>query len=245
MSEKPTLLTSDIHLGAVPRDTENAFQRWLEWSATEASHVILNGDVFDFWFEYRSAIPRGHTRVLGTIAAIVDSGVPVTMMGGNHDWWGGDYLESEIGVEFLRDPVKRDFAGFHTLLAHGDGVGVGDLGYRFLKLILRGRLTIAAFRLLHPDVGAWVARRVSRTEHRLDDSTNEADSRGDYVGEWGRAQLTEDPSLDLVVLGHTHDPVIQEVEPGRWYVNAGDWVCNRTYLRLDRGENPALLSWDR
>jgi UDP-2,3-diacylglucosamine hydrolase len=245
MPEKPILLTSDVHLGVVPRDTEDAFRRWLDWSATEASQVVLNGDIFDFWFEYRSAVPRGHTRVLGAIAAVVDSGVPVTMMGGNHDWWGGDYLRSEIGVEFLTDPVKRHYAGLHTLLAHGDGVGAGDLGYRLLKLVLRGRLTIAAFRLLHPDIGAWIARRVSQTDQRLHVSPDEDHSRVDHVGKWGRAQLADDPSLDLVVLGHTHTPLIDEVEPGRWYVNAGDWVANRTYLRLSRDAPPTLLDWDR
>lgn len=242
MPEKPILITSDIHLGVVPRDTEDAFRRWLEWSATEASRVILNGDVFDFWFEYRSGIPPGHTRVLGALAAVVDSGVPITMMGGNHDWWGGDYLRSEIGVEFLTDPVRRDFAGFHTLLAHGDGVGVGDLGYEILKRFLRGRLTVAAFRLLHPSVGGWLAGKVSQTEHRLDSSYVDQ-SRMDYVREWGRAQLMQDPKLDLVVLGHTHQPIIEEVEPGRWYVNAGDWVVNRSYLKLTTGEPPALLDW--
>jgi len=244
MSEKPILLTSDVHLGVVPSETEASFCRWLSWAATEGREIVLNGDVFDFWFEYRSAIPRGHSRVLGTLADIVDAGIPVTMMGGNHDWWGGDYLTAEIGVEFLRDPTTRSYAGFRTLLAHGDGLGSGDLGYRLLRLVLRGRLTIGAFRWLHPDLGARVATLVSQTEHRAEGPTADQRRRNDRLREWAHDELRADPELDLVVLGHTHVPVCEEVSPGQWYANAGDWVQHRSYLRLEQGVEPRVLEWE-
>jgi len=243
MPEQPTLLTSDVHLGSVPPETEDAFCRWLAWAATAGREIVLNGDVFDFWFEFRTGVPKGHERVLGTLKEVVSSGVPVTMMGGNHDWWGGDYLTGEIGVEFLHDPVVRSYSGFRTLLAHGDGVGAGDLGYRLLKLVLRGRLTIGAFRLLSPELGAWIARRVSQTEHRTGGPTPDERRRGERLRDWARQQLLDDPGLDLIVLGHTHVPVLDEVAPGRWYVNAGDWVSHRSYLRLEEGSSPVLEEW--
>jgi UDP-2,3-diacylglucosamine hydrolase len=244
MSKKPIYLTSDVHLGVVPEETERSFVRWLEHAAARASGIVINGDLFDFWFEYRAAIPRGHTRVLGAMASIVDSGVPLTLMGGNHDWWGGDYLTQEVGVRFLSDPTVLDLCGHRTLLAHGDGIGVGDLGYRLLKLVLRGRLTVWAFGRLHPDAGAWLARRVSQTEHRLGGPTEHEKSRSRNLAEWAHTQLAENRQLDLVVLGHTHVPALEEVEPGRWYANAGDWLNHRTYLVLGKGAPPKMEIWE-
>ena len=243
MSEKPIHLASDIHLGVVPRETEDAFQGWLEHTGTAASQLILNGDLFDFWFEYRSAVPRGHTRVLGALARLVDAGVPVTLMGGNHDWWGGSFLTDEIGVTFLRDPVLLDLAGFRTFLAHGDGLGRGDLGYRILRTVLRSQITRWSFRWLHPDVGAAVAGRVSQTEHRLTGPSERERTRALVLQEWGRQKLKDEPDLDLVILGHTHIPTLEEVEPRRYYVNAGDWIHHRSYLVLHKGEPPMLREW--
>jgi len=243
MSEKPIHLASDIHLGIVPHETEDAFLRWLEHTGDSASQLILNGDLFDFWFEYRSAVPRGHTRVLGALARLVDGGLPVTLMGGNHDWWGGSFLTDEIGVTFLQDPVVLDLAGFRTFLAHGDGLGRGDLGYRMLRMVLRSRLTRWSFRWLHPDIGAAVAGRVSQTEHRFTGPTDSERERAGALQEWGRRKLEKEPDLDLVVVGHTHIPIIEEVGPGRYYVNAGDWVHHRSYLVLRSGEPPKLHEW--
>jgi len=240
MSSGPVLIASDAHLGAVPPENARAFVRWLEQTAADASLVILNGDVFDFWFEYRSAIPRGHTRVLGALTALVDAGVPVWFMGGNHDWWGGSFLRNEIGLRVLHDPVVEDLAGYRTFLAHGDGLGKGDLGYRALRWMLRSRLTVGAFRLLHPDVGAWIARAVSQTEHRGGGPSAAERARADVLEAWALEHLDAHPDVDLVVLGHTHVPVLRPVAEGRWYANAGDWVNHRSWLELSPGRPPCL-----
>jgi len=171
MTTKPVYLASDVHFGSVPAEQEAAFLAWLDAAAAAASRIVLNGDLFDFWFEYRTGIPRGYDHVLGALRAVVGSGVPVTLMGGNHDWWGGRYLREEVGVEFLQDPVVRSYAGLTTFLAHGDGLGKGDLGYRALRLLLRGRLTRLAFSLLTPELGGRIAGRVSKTEHRRGEPT--------------------------------------------------------------------------
>ena len=245
MSPKPIYLASDVHLGAVNAERELAFVRWLGHARDAASEVILNGDLFDFWFEYRAAIPRGHTRVLGALATLVDAGVPVRFMGGNHDWWGGSYLEDEIGLTLYRDPVVLELAGFRTFLAHGDGLGRGDLGYRFLRLVLRGRPTRWAFRWLHPYLGALVARRVSFTADRAGQPSEDEKRRARILEGWALEKLASAPDLDLVVLGHTHIPRLLEVGQGRYYVNAGDWVNHRSYLLLREGESPRLEEWTR
>ena len=244
VSKNPVYLTSDAHLGALPPDREEAFLSWLEHAGDVASRIVINGDLFDFWFEYGSVIPRGFTRVLGILRSIVDSGVPVLLMGGNHDWWGGSYLRDEVGIEFHQDPLVLDLAGRRTFLAHGDGLGRGDLGYRFLRLVLRGRLTRWAFRWLHPDVGAWVARTVSMTEHREGGPSQADKARSDILHQWAREKLEKEPSLELVVLGHTHVPILDEVGEGRFYLNAGDWLHHRSYAVLEEGEPPRLKSWE-
>jgi UDP-2,3-diacylglucosamine hydrolase len=243
MPEKPVYLASDVHLGASPRAMEAAFLDWLAQVPRLASRLVLNGDLFDFWFEYRRGVPRGHERVLGLLRASVEAGVPVTLMGGNHDWWGGRYLREEVGLEFLQDPVVRVYAGKTTFLAHGDGLGRGDLAYRALRLLLRGRLPRWAFAQLGPDVGGLVARHVSSTDERWGEPTRDDRVRAAALAAWARAKLDACPQLDLVVLGHTHIPQLTEVSPGRWYLNPGDWVVNKSYAVLAEGEPPRLLTW--
>lgn len=244
MPEKPVYLASDIHLGAIPPAMEAAFLAWLAHVPEAASRLVLNGDLFDFWFEYHGGVvPRGHEFALRALRAIVDAGVPVTLMGGNHDWWGGRYLREDIGVEFLQDPVVRVYAGKTTFLAHGDGLGRGDLGYRGLRLLLRGRLTRWAFARLGPDLGGLMARGLSHTDRRWGEPTRDDRARAAALAAWASAKLDACPDLDLVVLGHTHIPQLTEVAPGRWYLNAGDWVVHGSYAVLAEGVPPELLTW--
>jgi UDP-2,3-diacylglucosamine hydrolase len=176
----------------------------------------------------------------------VDSGIRVDFVGGNHDWWGGSYLEEEVGVQFHRQPVRLEVAGARALVAHGDGLGPGDRGYRVLSSVLRNRLTCWAFRWVHPDLGARVARFVSRTDRRpsvVEDGSPALALRAPILERWAREELLADPELDLVLLGHTHTPVKREVAPGRFYLNSGDWLHHRTFLELREGSAPQLLTW--
>ena len=245
MSKRPIFLSGDVHLGAVPPETVKAFLSWLNHCGQEASRVVLNGDLFDFWFEYKSVIPRGHSRVLGALAALVDAGIPVLLVGGNHDWWGGSFLRDELGVEFTREPMILDLHGRKTFIAHGDGLGSGDFGYKALRLLLRGAPTRFAFRWLHPDLGAGVARRVSKTEEKTADSLDKLHARSRFVEEWAEAKLRQSADLDLVVLGHTHLPLLREVDPGRYYLNAGDWVIHKSFAILPEDEPPQLCDWQK
>lgn len=242
MEKAPVYLASDVHLGAAPPENERAFLRWLEEAGDVASTIVLNGDLFDYWFEYRSAIPRGYTRVLGLLAGIVDAGVPVHLLGGNHDWWGGRYLTEEVGLHFHRDPIRMELAGRRALVAHGDGLGPGDQGYKALRALLRSRLFVWGYRWLHPDLGAMVANRASSTAHRGAPSEGEK-RRSAVLRGWAMEKLARDREVDLLVLGHTHIPLLESPEPGRHYLNCGDWVYHRTFAVVADGEEPRLLSW--
>ncbi|SVA42304.1 uncharacterized protein METZ01_LOCUS95158, partial [marine metagenome] len=241
---KPVLIASDVHLGSAPPDHEKAFIAWLERAATSASWIILNGDLFDFWFEYRTGTTRGHDQILRTLRMTVDQGTPLTLMGGNHDWWGGAFLRDEIGIEFLQDPVVREVAGRRTLLAHGDGLGSGDLGYRILRMFLRGHATRWAFGMLPPAIGDRIASSISRTGRHWEKWEEQQQARSDTLEKWAASALSQDQELELIVLGHTHRPLLREVRPGQWYANCGDWVINKSYLSLQEGRPPRLIEWD-
>jgi UDP-2,3-diacylglucosamine hydrolase len=243
MSEKPIHFASDVHLGAVPPETERAFIRWLTYTADHASELVLNGDLFDFWFEYRSVIPGGHARALGALAELVDSGLPVTLMGGNHDWWAGRFLSDDIGLTLEPNPVVRDLAGLRTLVAHGDGLGRADLPYRILKAGLRSRSARWFFRWLHPDMGATLASRISRTKARLTGPSTAEEARSNLLYDWAVEKLAAEGDLDLIVLGHAHIPLLHEAGPGRFYVNLGDWIYHRSFLVLTEGKRPSLQTW--
>lgn len=245
MASGPVHIVSDVHLGAVPRETEEAFRRWLLHVKESAGRLVVNGDMFDFWFEYDRVIISAHVRVLALLADLVESGVPVLFMGGNHDWWGGDFLRREIGVDFHREPVRVRLKGRSVLIAHGDGLGAGDVGYRLLRRVLRGGLTRWLFRRLHPDVGVRLAGWVSGTRDQLDSAGAPANkARAAFLSEWAAARLKSDPTLDIVALGHGHEPVVTEVAPGRFYVNSGDWVLHRTYATIGDDGRPKLHEWD-
>lgn len=245
MPSKPVFIVSDVHLGAVPPETEQAFRRWLLHVKESGSRLIINGDLFDFWFEYRRVVPGEHVRVLALLADLVESGVPVLLMGGNHDWWGGDFLRQRIGVDFRREPVRLRVKGKSLLVAHGDGLGPGDLGYKILRLVLRGRFTRWVFRRLHPDVGVRIAERVSGTRAHLASGQGPAnDGRPESLAHWAGEQLERDATLDIVALGHGHLPALTEVAPGRFYVNTGDWVLHRSYATIDDSGTPVLHEWD-
>jgi len=241
---RTVLVASDVHLGSISTEQQQAFMEWLGQAQEAASWIVLNGDLFDFWFEYAWGITHGHDQALSRLKSMVEDGVRITLMGGNHDWWGGRYLRDEIGIEFHQDPVVVDMAGRRTLLAHGDGLGRGDLGYRAMRLLLRGRLTRWAFASLPPAVGDRVARGVSETKKRWVAPGETETRRAAALREWARAELGAHAELDLVLLGHTHVPELVPSGRSRWYINSGDWVYHRSYIVLREGEEPRLEEWN-
>ena len=235
-------MVSDAHLGPVPGARAADLADWLRYVRERASHVVLNGDIFDFWFEYRRAIPRGHVRVLGAIAEVVDAGVPVTFLGGNHDWWGGPCLAEEIGVSFHRTPIRTSLAGRSAYIAHGDGLGRGDYGYRVASGILRSRVVRRVFRWLHPDLGGRLATLLSRTERHEGNPGEGNRRRAQALEALAVRKLERDETLDIVLFGHTHVAAVVEVA-GRYYVNAGTWMRERSYAVIEASRPPRIEHW--
>ena len=245
MENKPILVVSDIHLGAVPTATERGFRAFLDHAARAAAALVINGDLFDFWFEYRHVILREHFRVVARLADLVEAGVPVTFIGGNHDAWAGSFLRDEVGVDVRVGPVEMDLGGRRTLLAHGDGVGRGDFKYRALKRVIRSGAAVGAFRALHPDLGRRIARMASSTEHRAGTADAGSSGRAAFIQSWAEELMRSRPELDLVLAGHAHVASRVEVGPGRFYVNSGDWIGPEwSYVELPAvGGPPELRSW--
>lgn len=242
MARDTDYIASDVHLGAVPKSTERAFLRFLEHAGANARSVLLVGDLFDFWFEWGGVVPGKYFRVLSALAEVVDAGVPVTLIGGNHDAWGGAFLRDEVGVSFHPDTLVTELGGRRTLVAHGDGLGRGDHKYRVLKAVIRSRPAILGFRLLHPEIGMRIAGAASTTEVKAQRDEG-ARSRARYIEEWAVERIQADPSLEMVVCGHSHAPVIREVASGRHYVNSGDWIRNLSYVTVRPGEPPVMRRW--
>ncbi len=240
--ERSLFIASDIHLGVVPVTTERLFVDFLDHVATAGSELLLAGDLFDFWFEYGDVIPGMHFRTLAGIARLTDTGVPVTFAGGNHDAWGGPFLRDHVGMKVHDKPFRMDFPGGPALVAHGDGLGTGDLKYRILKSVLRSRAAVGSFRVLHPELGLKLARRVSSTESKPDEGL-ELSGRSVFLEAWAREQMAADASLRWVVCGHSHIPALVEVSPGRFYLNAGDWLTHFTYIEITPAGVPILRKW--
>jgi UDP-2,3-diacylglucosamine hydrolase len=236
------LFVSDCHLGAGTPEEDAARQdrlvTFLETEAASASSLFLLGDLFDFWFEYRHAVPRGHFRVLAAIRRLVERGIPVTFVGGNHDFWADTYLEREIGCRVHRDAVEITLQGRRLFLAHGDGLMAGDRGYLFLKSVLRHPLAISAYRWIHPDVGIPFAHVVSRLSRGHRD-----ESRFDPEGLIARIAVPRYArGIDGVVLGHFHVPTLISRE-GKDFVVLGDWIARNCYAALENGKF-TLYRWE-
>lgn len=229
---KPDYIVSDIHLGAVPDATERQFVTFLDHVAEHAGTLLIAGDLFDFWFEYGEVIPGRHFRTLAALARLVDAGMQVTMAGGNHDAWGGRFLTEHVGLTYHSEPFHIELGGGRALIAHGDGLGRGDFRYRALKAVIRSRAATGAFRALHPELGLRLARAVSNTHVKSDEDLS-AEGRARFLTSWAADQLDGDPSLAWVVCGHSHLPVLHEHAPGRYYLNAGDWISHYTYIVID------------
>jgi UDP-2,3-diacylglucosamine hydrolase len=226
---KPAVIVSDLHLGAVPETVREAFARFTRRWRGRAELLLINGDLFDFWLEFRAAVLSEHFHTLRALADLRESGVRLLLVGGNHDAWGGPFLRETIGMEVVEGPIELELAGRRALVAHGDGLGPGDLGYKALRKVLRSRPVRRAMRWVHPDLAWRIARGVSRTEERGPGDEARSRERAAVLEEYAVGLLERRADLDLVVFGHCHTPTIRPVGGGRCYVNTGDWVTHRTY----------------
>jgi len=223
------LVVADAHLGQVPESVARAFHTFLDTVPQPGDELVVNGDLFDFWFEYGTVVPRRHLATVMKLAGLVQRGIPVTFLGGNHDRWGGDFLRRDMGIGYHSGPAELVLAGRRALVVHGDGLTEQHWSGALLHWLLRQPLTIAVFRMLHPAIGFWIADRLSGT---LADSTKDKavlDRAEAAQAAYARALLEQRTDLSLVVMAHTHRPRLEDVGNGRAYVNPGAFLDGGRY----------------
>ena len=239
MLASPCYIIGDTHLGVGPPDLERRLVAFLRHTANHAKSLVINGDLFDFWFEWRTVIPREHFRTLAALADLREADVDVLMVAGNHDCWGGEFLRREVGIRYQLGPWSGSVGRWHTRIDHGDGLRVReDRKYRALRRVLRHPLSMRVFRWLHPDWATRLARGSSNASRNY-----RARDAGAGLRTVAHATLEASPELDLLVLGHSHVPALERAARGAVYANAGSWLDAPTYLVVTP-ERVELREWN-
>ena len=229
------VIVSDAHLGATPPAIEEALLAFLESVPALGDCLLINGDLFDFWFEYRRVIPRSGFHVAAALAALRKK-VPIIMIGGNHDRWGGDFWREDLDIGFF--PFRTEFAvGARQVLAvHGDGLTEQHWSANLMHHLTSSKFVVGTYRAMHPSIGFWLADRMS---HGLGNSTRDPavlDRAAARQREWAERTLKETAGIGLVIMGHTHRPAITEPVPGKQYLNPGAWLDGFCYaIATERG----------
>ena len=209
----------------------------------DAAAIYLLGDLFDFWFEYKTVVPKGFIRVLGKLAELSDAGIPITFFVGNHDLWMRDYFQKELGIVVHHQPVELNVNQKKLFIGHGDGLGPGDRGYKWMKKVFNHPLSKWLFRWLHPDWGVRLGQYLSQKNKLI---SGEEDVK--FLGEdkewlvaYSQKKLKEE-HFDYFVFGHRHLPLEIELNQNSKYINLGDWITHNTYAVFD-GTTMNLKTW--
>jgi len=233
---------SDVHLGLGPRESEKAKENrllsFLHAILPETEQLFIGGDLFDFWFDYDTVIPRGFHRTLAALQEFSDAGKTIHYLVGNHDCWMGDFFQTEIGATLHRDPFETLVQGKRVYLHHGDGLAENDLGYRLIRPLLRHPVAVWFYRWLHPDIGVRIAHRTSLSSRSYTTTKH-------YGEENGMIRCAEQiiaGGVDIVVMGHHHKPSSVALGTGT-YVNLGDWITYNTYGEMSEG-SIVLKTWN-
>lgn len=238
MSQK-IYFASDFHLGAKgllsSNEREQKIVRWLDHIKEDATHIYLVGDVFDFWFEYKRAIPKGYTRLLGKLAELRDNGIPITFFIGNHDMWMFNYFEDELDIPILRKPISIDISGKKFFIGHGDGLGPGDYGYKFIKKVFANPVCQWLFARIHPNLGIGIANYWSKKSRSSQDHeyVNRWLEKDEWLAQFANQQLDE-TYYDYFIFGHRHLPIDLTLKNGKSrYINLGEWLSQYSYAVFD------------
>ncbi|HLF51100.1 UDP-2,3-diacylglucosamine diphosphatase [Flavobacterium sp.] len=235
---KKVYFASDQHLGAptpelsFPR--EQKFVAWLDEVKVDAAAIFLLGDLFDFWFEYQTVVPKGFVRVLGKLAEIRDSGIPIYFFVGNHDLWMSDYFEKELNISVYHTNKEFVFNNAKFLIGHGDGLGPGDKGYKRMKKVFKNPFSKWLFRWLHPDIGVKMAHYLSVKNKLIsgDEDVKFLGEENEWLVLYAKRKL-ETQHYDFFVFGHRHLPLEIQVGENSKYINLGDWIGYFTYGVFD------------
>ena len=245
---KKVYFLSDFHLGAPneveSRKREDRLVRFLQDARKDAGVIFIVGDIFDFWFEYKTVVPKGFVRILGTLAQLADEGIQLHIFTGNHDLWMQDYLSKELNATLYFEPQQFTIQNKQFLIGHGDGLGPGDNGYKRLKKIFTNPICQWLFRWLHPDAGIQLANYFSRKSRAKTGNTDEL-----FLGEdkeWlilYTKEKAKTMAVDYFIFGHRHYAIDLKINEKSRYINLGDWIRLNTYAVFD-GKDVQLLTWE-
>lgn len=238
---KKIYFASDNHLGAPTRKEslprEKKFVAWLDEIKKDAAAIFLLGDLFDFWMEYKTVVPKGFTRTLGKLAEITDSGIPVYYFVGNHDLWMNGYFEEEMNIPVFHKPQQFEFNTTSFFIGHGDGLGPGDKGFKLMKKVFTHPVSRWFYRWLHPDWGVKLAQYLSVRNKLIsgDDDIKFLGEDKEWLVQYAKRKL-ETQHFDYFVFGHRHLPLEIALKDNSKYVNLGDWITYFTYGEFDGDE---------
>ncbi|MBW4888311.1 UDP-2,3-diacylglucosamine diphosphatase [Mucilaginibacter sp. HMF5004] len=231
---------SDFHLGvpnyATSREREDKLVRWLDIIKADATEVFLMGDVFDFWFEYTTVVPKGYVRFLGKLAELTDAGIKLYMFKGNHDMWMFEYFQQEFNATIITNELEIERNGKKFYLHHGDGLGPGDAKYKMLKKFFRSKICQWLFERIHPNLGVGVANHWS---HRSKVVQGNNEVRKVLEQEWlvtYSREVLQARFFDYLIFGHRHLPLDIQLNDKSRYINLGDWLNHFSYAVFDGEE---------
>lgn len=244
---KSLFFVSDFHLGAPDNQSslerEKKIVRWLDQISDQAAGIFLVGDIFDFWFEYKTTIPKGFIRFQGKLAELKDKGIPIYFFTGNHDMWMFDYFPKELDIPVFKNPIQVKVADQSLYIGHGDGLGPGDNFYKSLKKIFSNSFFQWMFQWMHPNIGMWIAQSWSKRSRIVNDKREDVFLEDE---EWLLQyckEVEKHQHHDLYIFGHRHLPLNLKVSDNSTYFNLGEWVNHFTYLEFD-GEKPLLKTFE-
>lgn len=238
---KKIYFASDQHFGAptvaLSKIRERKFVNWLDSIKKDADILFLLGDLFDFWFEYKRAVPKGFIRVLGKLAELRDRGIEIHFFVGNHDLWMDDYFEKELDIPVYHQPKEFSFGNKLFLIGHGDGLGPGDKGYKRMKKLFTNPFSKWLYRWLHPDIGIRLGHYLS-VKNKLISGDEDVVYLGDdkeWLVQYCKKKLME-KHYDFFMFGHRHLPLEIQISENAKYINTGDWISHFTYAVFENQE---------
>ena len=237
-TNKKIYFASDFHLGIDAKtsseEREKTIVRWLESIRVDAEEIYLLGDVFDFWFEYKSVIPKGYNRLFGKLTELRDQGIPIYFFCGNHDMWMFNYFEDAFDIPIYRNGIEKMIKGKRFFLAHGDGLGPGDHGYKFIKKVFASKLCQWLFARLHPNFGMGIAKFWSgRSRDKNKESETFLGEDKEWLVQYCNQKIDKLPA-DYFIFGHRHLPIDYTLKNGKSrYINLGEWMNYNSYAVFD------------
>lgn len=231
---------SDLHLGVLPRSEdklrEDKFLDFLDMIKADCKKLYLVGDIFDYWFDYKTVIPKEFYRTLAKLKELSDIGIEIEYLMGNHDFGHRSFFQRELGIEVIESDIEREHNGKKFYISHGDGKADNDTGYLILRSILRNKVANLLYRIIHPDVGIAVASGSSKKSRAHTSSKEYGENEG--MVNFAKKKLEE--GFDYVIMGHRHKKLVLN-HSGGVYINLGEWIIEPSYGKFD-GEKFELIS---